>query len=206
MAPRTALLVVDMQVVFAHMVTEALPNVAKLCNLFTKTSAPIIFTQHGHSDYELKTKPSPSQLVRKWSPGGSIATGSTNWELMDDLRQFIPEFPPKPLNVGESFPPAEDEQFPKLMAKNTYDAFINTNLSRILEAAKIERVIVCGVMTDVCVDTSCRAAFNRGYETWLVSDATGSASRSQHLAGLKSYAFAYGEVLETIEVLARLKG
>ncbi|KAJ9643740.1 hypothetical protein H2204_001885 [Knufia peltigerae] len=58
MASRTALLVIDMQVVFTAVVTEALPNVVKLCDRFTKAPLPIIFTQHGHSDYELKTTPS----------------------------------------------------------------------------------------------------------------------------------------------------
>ncbi|KIW21221.1 hypothetical protein PV08_01801 [Exophiala spinifera] len=207
MAPRTVLLVVDMQVFFAPMATDALPNIVKLCTYFTKASAPIIFTQHGHSEYELTTKPSPSQLVRRWGPQNSIATGSPDWEIIHELRQFVSKFPPPEavVDVGESYPPSQDEQFPKLMPKNTYDAFINTNLSTILEAAKIERVVVCGVMSDVCCGTTARSAFNRGYETWLVSDATGSATQSQHLAGLKSYGFAYGEVLKTREVLARLK-
>ncbi|KIW39291.1 uncharacterized protein PV06_09076 [Exophiala oligosperma] len=188
------------------MVAETLPNVVKLCDRFTKASLPIIFTQHGHSDYELKTTPSPSQLVRRWKPENSIATGSPDWELMGDLRRYIPEFPPEPLKVGESFPPTGDAQlFPKLMAKNTYDSFINTNLSTILEAAKVERVIVCGVMTDVCCDASAKPAFSRGYETWFVSDATGSGNKSQHLAGLKCYSFAYGDVLKTTEVLDHLK-
>ncbi|KAK5276063.1 hypothetical protein LTR40_012102, partial [Exophiala xenobiotica] len=162
------LLVIDMQVFFESMTTTALPNIVTLCRHFSKTSAPIIFTQHGHSKAELTTNPSPNQLVRKWGASGSIAAGSSDWELIDGLRQFVPKFPPKPLNVGESFPPAEEgEKFPKLMAKNTYDAFINTNLTKILETSKIERVVVCGVMTDCCCDTTARSAFNRGYETWL---------------------------------------
>ncbi|KAK5456208.1 hypothetical protein LTS15_005527 [Exophiala xenobiotica] len=192
MAPRTALLVIDMQVFFESMTTTALPNIITLCRHFSKTSAPIIFTQHGHSKAELTTNPSPNQLVRKWGVSGSIAAGSSDWELIDELRQFVPKFPPKPLNVGESFPPAEEEEekFPKLMAKNTYDAFINTNLAKILETSKIEP----------------RSAFNRGYETWLVRDACGSANKKQHEAGLRGFGFAFGEVLTTSEAIERLQG
>lgn len=91
------------------------------------------------------------------------------------------------------------------MAKNTYDAFINTDLGDVLERASIERVVVCGVMTDCCCDTTARSAFNRGYETWLVRDACGSANSNQHEAGLRGFGFAFGEVLTTEEVVERLK-
>lgn len=203
MPPRTALLVIDMQVFFESMTTTALPNIISLCNHFTDTSAPIIFTQHGHTQAELTARSSPNQLVCKWGASGSIAVGSSDWELTDDLRKFIPKFPAQPVQLGESYPP-DPEQFPKLLAKNTYDAFINTNLAKILETSKIERVVVCGVMTDCCCDTTARSAFNRGYETWLVSDACGSANKRQHEAGLRGFGFAFGEVLTTSEAIRRL--
>lgn len=93
----------------------------------------------------------------------------------------------------------------RVVAKNTYDAFLNTDLSNILERKSIERVVVCGVMTDCCCDTTARSAFNRGYETWLVQDACGSANKRQHEAGLRGFGFAFGEVLSTAEVIKRLK-
>lgn len=69
----------------------------------------------------------------------------------------------------------------------------------------MERVVICGVMTDCCCDTTARSAFNRGFETWLVDDACGTASDEQHKAGLKGFGFAFGEVVKTEEVLKRLK-
>lgn len=42
------------------------------------------------------------------------------------------------------------EKWPRVVHKNTYDAFINTDLAQILEEEMVERVIVCGVMTDCC--------------------------------------------------------
>ena len=92
-----------------------------------------------------------------------------------------------------------------VVAKNTYDAFINTDLDRLLEKDTIDRVVVCGVMTDCCCDTTARSAFNRGYETWLVNDACGSANKNQHEAGLRGFGFAFGEVLSTEEVMHRLQ-
>ncbi|KAI4266899.1 MAG: hypothetical protein L6R38_008490 [Xanthoria sp. 2 TBL-2021] len=130
--------------------------------------------------------PFKNQLVRKWGPAGSIAKGSKDWELMPDID-----------------PLATENENP-IIHKNTYDAFINTNLAAVLEEKGIERVVVCGVMTDCCCDTTARSAFNQGFETWLVKDACGTASKKQHEAGLNGFGYAFGEVLETEEVVKRL--
>ena len=193
MATRTALLIVDMQKVFEPMTITALPNIHGLLKHFQQSKQPIIFTQHGHTKEELTTNPSPNQLVRKWGPNGSIAIGSKDWEIQDSL--------------ATQTQPIKGQAWPKLLkGKNTYDSFINTDLERILkEEAKAERVVVCGVMTDCCCDTTARAAFNRGFETWLVSDACGSANKKQHEAGLRGFEFAFGWVPDTSEALERLK-
>ena len=141
---KTALLVVDMQNVFSGMVKTAIPKIQKLHNFFEDSSRPIIFTQHGHTDEEL-TPPFKNQLVRRWGPAGSIHKGSKDWELIPDIKKLVKNSP--------------------MVAKNTYDAFINTNLTTLLEDGGIERVVVCGVMTDCCCDTPARSVYNRGYET-----------------------------------------
>lgn len=172
-----------MQRVFAEMTTSAAPNIAKLIAHFQSKSLPRIFTQHGHTKEEL-TPPYKNQLVRKWGPNGSIAIGSKDWELQPEIASQTPGCP--------------------VVGKNTYDAFINTNLQDLLSEKKVERVVVCGVMTDCCCDTSARSAFNRGYETWLVDDACGTASETQHKATMKGFGFAFGDVIKTAEVIKRL--
>lgn len=100
-----------------------------------------------------------------------------------------------------------------IVPKNTYDAFLppsfveksKPTLLGVLEQEMIERVVVCGVMTGCCVDTTGRSAFNRGYETWVGSDACGSAISKQHQAALRGFEFGFGEVLETEEVIERLQ-
>ena len=179
----TALLVVDVQHIFLSMTTVALPNILKLCDHFSSSNLQIVFTQHGHSEEEL-TPPCRNQLVRKLGPDGAIATGSRDWELVPEIKKL-----------------AKDH---RVVAKNTYDAFINTDLDDVLKRGSVERVVVCGVMTDCCCDTTARSAFNRGYETWLVQDACGSANKKQHEAGLRGFEFAFGEVLTTAEVMRRL--
>ncbi|KAL8726886.1 MAG: hypothetical protein Q9166_006438 [cf. Caloplaca sp. 2 TL-2023] len=183
---KTALLIVDMQTVFTSMTHTCLPNILRLSTHFKSHSLPRIFTQHGHTKDEL-TPDSKNQLVRKWGPSGSIARDSPDWELMPDIAKL-----------------AASNDCP-IIHKNTYDAFINTNLAEELEAREINRVVVCGVMTDCCCDTTARSAFNRGYETWLVEDACGTASQKQHESGLNGFGYAFGEVIKTEEVLQRLQ-
>ncbi|KAL8681432.1 MAG: hypothetical protein Q9186_002437 [Xanthomendoza sp. 1 TL-2023] len=183
---KTALLIVDMQVIFTSMTSRCLPNVLTLSAHFQHHSLPRIFTQHGHTKEEL-TPPYKNQLVKKWGPSGSIAKDSPDWELMPDITKI-----------------AADNDCP-IIHKNTYDAFINTNLAEVLKEREIQRVVVCGVMTDCCCDTTARSAFNRGFETWLVDDACGTASEKQHETGLNGFGYAFGEVLQTEEVLKRLQ-
>ncbi|KAI9812008.1 MAG: hypothetical protein M1827_004900 [Pycnora praestabilis] len=180
----TALLIVDMQHIFLSMTSTSLANVTRLIKHFQTHSLPRIFTQHGHTKEEL-TPPFNNQLVRRWGPSGSIAIGSSDWELLPEIKELTEGCP--------------------VVGKNTYDAFINTDLDSILKEKKVERVVVCGVMTDCCCDTSARAAFNRGFETWLVADACGSANKSQHEAGLRGFGYAFGDVLGTVDVVKRLK-
>lgn len=179
-----------MQNFFIPMTTNALPNIKRLVKHFKSNSLPILFTQHGHSPDELSGK-KLNQLVLKWGVSGSIAQESDDWQFQDDLKEYLTS--------------SEMGEWPKVIAKNTYDAFINTNLQQALDEAKIERVVVCGVMTDCCCDTTARSAFNRGYETWLVSDACGSANKTQHQAGLRGFSFAFGEVPSTEEAISSLK-
>lgn len=55
--------------------------------------------------------------------------------------------------------------------KYTYDAFCDTNLDAKLKALGAEKLILCGLQTEVCVDTTTRSALAHGYRSVLVGDA-----------------------------------
>ena len=82
--------------------------------------------------------PSPSMLVRRWSPANSIARGSEDWELVEEIKEFLAKEEKK--KKGSSI---------QKVQKNTYDAFLNTNLASILEREKVERVVVTGCMVSL---------------------------------------------------------
>lgn len=67
-----------------------------------------------------------------------------------------------------------------VLEKTASDAFYNTNLNEQLQSEGIEKLIVCGLQTEYCVDTTCRAAISLGYQTSLLQDGhtTGEAQLS----------------------------
>ncbi|EJR54337.1 hypothetical protein IIM_02066 [Bacillus cereus VD107] len=58
-----------------------------------------------------------------------------------------------------------------IIEKTTPDSFNKTNLNEVLQEKGIEHVIISGMQTQYCVDTTTRRAFSEGYKVTLVSDA-----------------------------------
>ena len=181
----TALCVIDMQMIFRPMVELSLKNTLTLISHFKSANLPIIFTQHGHSEDELSGRV-PNQIVSRWGREGSVAIGSPDWEFIPDISECVSSITP-------------------VIAKNSYDAFVNTRLESLLREQGVQRVVICGTMTDFCCDTSARSAANRGFETWFVADACGTASKEQHEEGIHAFEKLFRQTYETTEVLAELK-
>ncbi|WP_336883402.1 cysteine hydrolase family protein [Priestia koreensis] len=57
-----------------------------------------------------------------------------------------------------------------IIHKRTPDAFYETTLHEKLKQRNIRHVILTGIQSEVCVDTTCRSAFSLGYDVTLVSD------------------------------------
>lgn len=58
-----------------------------------------------------------------------------------------------------------------IVQKSTPDSFYDTDLQEILRSNKIRKVVIAGIQTEFCIDTTCRRAFGMGYEVTLVKDA-----------------------------------
>ncbi|KAF2825297.1 Isochorismatase hydrolase [Ophiobolus disseminans] len=180
---KPALLIINLQTLFLPMTTSCLSNIITLSRHFSARGWPQFFTQHGHpaSDFE---PPITNQLAKKWGVEASLHLHSRQWGLLDEVKVLVRE---AGLEMGD------------VIGKNVYDAFLGR-----LRGEGVGRVVVVGVMTDCCCDTAGRGAFNRGFETWMVCDTTGSVDQVQHEAGLKAWGHGYGDVIDTEEVLKRL--
>jgi nicotinamidase-related amidase len=57
-----------------------------------------------------------------------------------------------------------------IIEKNTPDSFYNTNLQEVLNVRNITKLVIGGLQTEFCVDTTCRRAYSLGYRIILVQD------------------------------------
>jgi len=86
-------------------------------------------------------------------------------------------------------------------------AFYSTDLEALLRARGIDTLFVCGVTTEVCVNTTVREANDRGYRCVVVSDACASYFPAFHeaaLAMVKAQGGIFGWVAPSGAVLAAL--
>ncbi|MCM3744458.1 cysteine hydrolase [Sporosarcina luteola] len=58
-----------------------------------------------------------------------------------------------------------------IIQKTTPDSFHKTDFEEHLQHRKVEHLVLAGIQTDICVDTTCRRAFSMGYDVTLVADA-----------------------------------
>ena len=72
------------------------------------------------------------------------------------------------VNIHEEIKPLPDE---KVIPKNYPNSFLKTDLQDELKKEGITDLVICGMMTHMCVDTTTRAASDYGYKVTLISDA-----------------------------------
>ena len=114
-----------------------------------------------------------------------MVVGTREWKLIPAVRDLAKDAP--------------------IVAKDSYDAFRSGQLETILKEQCAERLIVTGVMTDICCHTTAVQAFTKNYETWLVTDACGTSTEEQHEGALKSAKLLIENVLDTAEAIRRLE-
>ncbi len=86
--------------------------------------------------------------------------------------------PGHPLEKGtkgwETHPRVAPKSGEPIVDKETPDSFLRTTLQDELESRGIGRLVLAGMQTEYCVDTTCRRAFALGYEVTLAADAHGT--------------------------------
>jgi nicotinamidase-related amidase len=90
-----------------------------------------------------------------------------------------------------------------MIDKSYYSAFHGTDLEEKLHSEGIDTVIISGVMTDLCCETTARDAFMRGFRVVFLADCTATVDEETHLSTLKTISRAFGEVITSRELLSR---
>jgi bifunctional isochorismate lyase/aryl carrier protein len=180
---RCALLVIDMVRYFAEptgrcflpAAAAVTPRIARLVSAWHSFGGAVVFTRHGHEG------PQDLGMLGRFFDD-YIRAGEPESELIDALA------------------PGRGD---RVLRKTTYDAFLGTALAEHLEQAGASQVLVTGVLTHMCCETTARAAFCRGFEVYLAADAAASSSEERHVASLEALADAVAIVLSTEEILER---
>ncbi len=85
--------------------------------------------------------------------------------------------------------------------KHRYSAFVNTRLDSVLRTYKIENVILTGVSTNVCVESTARDAYMRDYNLVFLSDCTAAYAQEDHDATLRTMSRNFGVVATADEII-----
>lgn len=168
-----ALLVIDMQRDFIEEggfgsvlgngvkpLSRIIPTIQTLLETFRQRGLPVIHTREGHRP-DLSDCP-PAKLIRG---GGKLKIGDPG-----PMGRILITGEPGNAIVPELAPQAGEI----VIDKPGKGAFYQTELQAILQSLSVSHLIVTGVTTEVCVQTTMREANDRGYECLLVEDATES--------------------------------
>lgn len=182
---KSALLVVDMQRFFLDPTSPTftcgglaiLPSVRSLIDTFRSANRPVIFTRHVHHPDDLDSG------IMGWWWEGKCKEGTLESEIHTELLPL----------------PGE-----KVVLKHRYSAFYNTDLETVLRCLKVEDIVVCGIMTNICCESTARDAYYRDYRVFFPADGTGSINEEMHTASLLNLAFSCAYVTTCDEIIASL--
>jgi ureidoacrylate peracid hydrolase len=92
--------------------------------------------------------------------------------------------------------------------KTRYSAFIQgaSELERELREKGIDTVLVGGVSTNVCCESTARDAMMLGFRTLMVGDANAAFTEEEHRAALTSFYLYFGDVRSTADVIGLIDG
>ena len=194
-----ALIVVDMQNDFCSpggafdrlgydmlMVKEMIPRLVGLVSEARKVNLPVVFLKSTYNtipNWYLSEVWFEHKMRRQsgiYSEVPALKEGTLGWEIIDELKPLPTEL---------------------VVCKNRYDGFLHTNLDLVLRNRGIRSVIMTGVSTNVCVETTTREAFLRDYYVVFTKDCTASYERDLHEATLKNVDKYFGIVVASEDIL-----
>ena len=189
---RTALIVVDMQNDFVRVgaplevpdARDTIQPIRSTIDLFHRLQRPVVFTRFIAGPKET--------LLWKWSP-----------ELRPPVNCCKPGFLRRygdaegELNCIAVIDALTVQPGDYVVDKYWYGAFFRTNLHDILLSEHVDTTVVCGTVTQICVEETARESFHLGLKTVVLSDCVSSYDPGMHAATLKNFSLKFGRVLDS---------
>jgi len=181
----SALLVIDMQEYFLNEESHAfipsskaiLPNIKLLLNTYRTHDLPVFFTRHS-----LKEDEHPGIMEKWW--GDVIKEESVLSEIVPSLN------------------PTSSEN---VIRKTRYSAFQGTELEKFLKQRSVKSVVITGVMTHLCCESTAREGFMKDYEVYFVVDGTATQNEELHLSSLRTLSHGFSIPIITEEILTEFE-
>jgi nicotinamidase-related amidase len=183
----SALLVIDMQKAFLERnsplalpgASKIVPRIQKLISQFRKSGMPIFFTRVYHDDMYKGVYPQlfPDHFDSKGKP--LLRRNFPNFQIIDELK-------PEPKDI--------------IIDKSRYSAFYGTKLESILRRKQINTLVIVGLATNVCCESTARDAFFRNFRVIVVSDMNVTYSKKAHEASLENISSCFGFVAKYFDI------
>jgi ureidoacrylate peracid hydrolase len=153
------------------------PNLLKLIDEARKVGLTIVYIRTTHSEWT----DTPSWIYRSSQKSGLNTCREGTWGA----------------ELYEGISPSTKE---RVVVKHRYSAFINTDLNTVLKARGIQSVLVCGVATNVCVETTARDAYMYDYYVTMIDDCSAAYEPKLHLGTLENMRRHFGLVASSDEI------
>lgn len=189
-AERSALLVIDMQREFVQeqwspywvpAATQIVPTVGRLIDACRALDVPLVYTVFADTHHRWDR---PRALSR-------MPHVDTSWQRPPEASEVWPPLAPQPGDV--------------VIRKPSYGAFYDTPLDTILRRWERDTVIVCGTLTNFCVGTTVRQAYERSYHPIVAEDATATDDPGLHASELATLRKGFALVLAADEIVTLLR-
>ena len=162
------------------------PNVQRLVHGFRTRGGRVIYCQSGALLAD-GADLFPSRRVRFLGTADGRRTlfhrGEVEYQILDAVR-------PDPSDI--------------VLHKGTVSAFNSSSLDRILRGMDVRSLVVTGVVTDGCVDSTARDASDLGYDCTIVEDACAAWSAAWHDTALQAFERYFGLVAATEDIVTAL--
>ena len=169
---KPGLIVVDMQARFEQVAQDMniVGNIVELMKACHNYSVPIFITQHHDPD--------PTSVLYKWWARTPLPKDCDDWKLIADISQA-----------------ADQRMDVFITSKITYDAFHGTELKQSLLDRGVDTVVVCGVVSNLCCETTARSAFVNNFNVIFLSDGNAARKKEFHEATIRNLEVGFATIM-----------
>ena len=154
----------------------------KMITAFRKKKRPIVFTM-----MTLRKDFTDAGIINTVFPllkgMGCCTKGSWDWQIIGKI---------------------DNRENDYYIEKTRFSSFYNTNLENLLRCLKVNTLVICGLSTNINVESTVRDAFNRDFNVIVPKDAAETYSDEAQAASFANFEFGFAQVSSSIDIIKNL--